>query len=445
MSGAAKDEEAEGANGGLRAEAYLALLNDELILSEGCTEPIAIAYAASVARRALGEEPERIEVRCSRNVLKNAKSVVVPNLGGLKGILAAAVAGAIGGDPDKHLEVMSGFDQGLVPRVRELAEKGYCSVALAESDDNLYIKAIAHGAACAWASAEIKGKHDNVISIEKNGEAIMSGGGAGKTAPGGRVGTPLDLRGIYDFATSVDLGLVAGLLDRQIKNNIAICEEGLSNRYGAEIGRTLLNCPPDSENVERLAAAYAAAGSDARMSGCSMAVVINSGSGNQGITVTAPVWVYARYLKSPREELYRALCMSNLVAIHIKSMVGRLSAYCGVVCAACGSSAGITYLSGGNFERTANAVSNALAYISGIMCDGAKPSCAAKIASSVQAAILGHRMAMRGVNFQPGDGVTGEDPETTLRNIGYIASEGLAKADDFILDIMLGKPPPARS
>lgn len=414
-------------------DTYVSILKDELQLAEGCTEPIAIAYAAALAREMLGEEPKALRIRCSKNIIKNARSVVVPNLGGLKGMAAAAIAGALGGDAGKKLEVLSGFDPGLQGRVRTLMQSGYCEVSVLESDDNLHIIAFALGEK-GDAEAEIKSKHDNVTAIRKNGELVLKGEAQAVAAADERYGA-LNLQDIYDFANEVGLERVQDLIRRQIKHNVAISEEGMRGDYGANIGRLILQGGAD--DVERRACAYAAAGSDARMSGCSMAVVINSGSGNQGITVSVPVWVFAQHLGAAEEKLIRALCLSNLVSIYIKSMVGRLSAYCGAVSAASGSGAGIAYLHDGDFSQVANTVGNALVYISGIMCDGAKPSCAAKIGSSVQAAILGFRMAMKGNNFLPGDGLTGADPEVTLHNIARLASEGLLMADDLMVDIML--------
>jgi len=416
------------------SDAYISILKKELLLAEGCTEPAAIAYAAALARKALGSEPERLEVQCSRGVVKNANSVVVPNLGGMRGIRAAAVAGALGGDADKKMEVIAGFNQALLPRLRQLSEGGFCSVSLLESDAALHIVVCAYaGDDCA--KAELKHKHDQVVCLEKNGRALHTNDKIAGDVEGDEPYT-LNLADIFQFAHTVECSRIAPLLERQLRYNIAICEEGLSRKYGAGIGRMIMSDSNDTD-VERRACAYAAAGSDARMSGCPMAVVINSGSGNQGITVTAPVWVYAKHLGVPDETLLRALAISNLVAIYIKSLVGRLSAYCGAVSAASGSGAGITYLYGGSYEQVANTVSNALVNISGIMCDGAKPSCAAKIASSVQAAIIGHRMAMAKNNFHSGDGVTGDTPEETLQNIGRLASEGLKKMDRLMLDILL--------
>lgn len=417
--------------------AYIDILNRELMLAEGCTEPVAIAYAAALARQTLGYEPVALEVHCSRSFIKNAKSAVVPNLDGQKGIPAAAIAGALGGDPSKRLDMMAHFDTSLSERVDQLARSGYCKVMLLPSDENLHIMVTALGRDGDRANVTIKYRHDNVVCVEKNGEILLRKNSK-EAAVEESLYVLLSLSRIYDFASEVELDRVSGLLNNQLEHNIAICREGLENRYGAGIGRILLE--QSGEDVERLACAYAAAGSDARMSGCPMAVVINSGSGNQGITVTAPVWVFARHLGAGEPLLLRALCISNLVAIYLKSKVGRLSAYCGAVCAACGSGAGITYLHGGTFEQVANTVSNAVVNVSGIVCDGAKPSCAAKIASSLQAAILGHKMAMQGQNFNPGDGIIGANPEKTLHNVGCLASEGLVKMDEVLLNIMLEHP-----
>ena len=428
---------------------YVGLLEKELVCALGCTEPIALAYAAAMAGRVLGEPCERLEVQCSGNIIKNVKSVAVPNAEGLKGVEAASVLGLIGGDPDACLEVLESVKHEDVERARELIAAGYCSVDLLADVPNLYIITTAHGATHS-ASVTIVDRHTNVTCVDRDGTQLCSQelrslfpnapadlGPADCSKPDTSC---LSIASIVEFANTVDLDDVQEILNRQIECNSAISEEGLRGHWGSEIGRTIMATSP-VDVVTRMRA-RAAAGSDARMGGCSLPVVINSGSGNQGMTVSLPVIEYAHTIHATHEKLLRALCVSNLTAMHLKHYIGSLSAFCGVVCAAAGSGAAVTYLAGGSLEQIGATVVNTLANVGGIMCDGAKGSCAAKIASSVDAAMLGHRMAMLDENFCAGDGLVADDVETTIMSMGYVGRVGMHSTDVEILNIMIGKTCP---
>ncbi len=433
--------------------AYSAILNEELVPALGCTEPIAVAYAAARAREILGRMPEGLVLRCSGNIVKNVKGVRVPNTGGLKGIAAAAVAGVVGGDPSRRLEVLESVTPEHREEVRRLLSTGYCEVALAEGVENLYIEAEAR-AGTDTASVRIEGSHTNIVHASRNGSpaeipgAPLPGGSGGGFGHPGDAGNPsrveggaladgarfLNVRDILEYAETVDLGDVAGTLSDQIEKNGAIAEEGLTHSWGAEVGRTLLKTRGSDLRVR--AAARPAAGSDARMSGCSLPVVINSGSGNQGMTASLPVIEYARELGVPRDRLIRALALSNLIAIRQKVLIGKLSAYCGAVSAACGSGAGIAFLRGGGYREISDTIANTLGNVGGIVCDGAKPSCAAKIASAVEAAVLAQDMAFEGKAFADGEGLVSEDVERTIENVGTVGREGMRETDRVILRIM---------
>lgn len=414
---------------------FIDRLKKELVPAMGCTEPIAIAYAGAVARRELREFPDTITVRCSGNIIKNVKGVVVPTTGDMKGIETSAVLGALAGNADDKLEVLSGVKPDHIDQTKELLIKGICRVELAEGVENLYIEFIA-----------VKGKdnvrviiadtHTNIVLIEKNGETCFETKKAAEEIQKAIEEDQFTVRSIYDFANAVKVEDVKEILDRQIQMNMRIAVEGIENRYGANVGKSLIK--HYGEDIKVLAKAYAAAGSDARMSGCEMPVVINSGSGNQGITVSVPVIVYAKHLSVSDEMLCRALVISNLLAIHLKTGIGKLSAYCGAVSAACGCGAAISYLYGAPYEIIANTLTNILANVSGIVCDGAKPSCAAKIASSVDAAILGHSMAMDGMTFGEGEGLVKKDIEETIHSIWRLGKEGMKDTDVEILNIMIG-------
>lgn len=414
-------------------DCLLATLKQELVPALGCTEPIAIAYAAAVATQALGGEPEHLTVRCSGNIIKNAKAVVVPRTGSLKGIEVSAILGAVGGNPERKLEVLEGVTESDVARTQALLAQKICDVALIEGTSNLHIiLEVLRGGD--HALVEIQDEHTNIVRVEKNGELLFCGGKRNDTNEPGAAATTIEH--IWDFANTVDIEDVRGILDTQIKYNTRIAEEGLHNSYGANVGATLLeSCGYD---VRTLAKAYPAAGSDARMSGCMLPVVINSGSGNQGMTVSLPVIVYARHLGVGKETLYRALVLSNLLAIHQKAGIGRLSAYCGVVSAATGSGAAIAYLQGADFETVSATVINTLANVSGIVCDGAKASCAAKIASAVDAALLGCSMAEKGRGFRSGEGIVKDDAQRTIDSVSRLGRDGMRETDVEILRIMIG-------
>ena len=418
-------------------DAYLAILRAELVPAMGCTEPIAVALAAAMARDVLGARPESAEIRCSANIVKNVKGVTVPNTGGMRGIAAAAIAGIVGGDAKSSLEVLQSVTEQDRAEIRRLLAAGFCRATLAEGIEGLYIEAIVRSGERS-AEVTIRDCHTGVSLIRKNGVTIFEqkGDKSAMGLPAARSGYDLlNVRDIVEFADTVDLGKVADLLERQILMNEAISDEGLAKDYGASVGKTLL--AREGEGVRSRARARAAAGSDARMDGCSLPVMINSGSGNQGLTVSLPVIEYARELNVDREKLLRALIISNLVALEQKEYIGKLSAYCGAVSAAVGSGAAITYLSGGGYDRIAVTITNTIATASGMLCDGAKSSCAAKIATALEAAIMSHEMSMRGRGFSPGEGLVGDDVEATIRNFGQIGSRGMRSTDVEIIKIML--------
>jgi L-cysteine desulfidase len=413
---------------------YLQLLQEELVPALGCTEPIAIAYAAAKAREVLGECPDRIDAECSSNVIKNVGGVIVPMTGNMKGIEASAILGVVAGKADRKLEVLSAVTPEDVETTKALIAAKICRVLLAEKADNLFIKITVYKGHN-FASVTIVHEHTNIVEVIRNNQELYRD--TEVLLPQGSDAdlSFMSLRGIYEFTTSVEAESLAAILDKQIQMNLKIAEEGLKNDYGAKVGKTLINnC---GQQVECMAKAYASAGSDARMGGSVLPVVINSGSGNQGLTVSLPVIIYARELQLPREKLYRALALSNLISIYIKSKIGRLSAFCGAVSAACGSGAGIAFLYDENFEVISKTVVNTLANISGILCDGAKPSCALKIASAVDAAIMAYNLAKSGITFNPGDGLVKGNAEMTIASICRLAKEGMQETDKKILEIMI--------
>lgn len=412
------------------------LLYSELVPALGCTEPIAIAYAAAKARQVLGAMPEHINITCSGNIIKNVKGVLVPNSGGMKGVGAAAVLGTVGGNADLALEVLSEVTEDDIEKTKQLLAEGFFTCKLQEGVENLYIVASVKGEGHT-ASVTIVNRHTTIAEMTKDGQIIyqLSKYSDEKKGKEEKKAWTLTMKGILDFAENVDLDKVRPVLDSQIEMNTAIAKEGLSNVYGAQVGRTLLDCYP--EDVRTRARAYAAAGSDARMGGCSLPVVINSGSGNQGMTVSLPVLQYAEKWGVSDEKTYRALIISNLTAIHLKHYIGSLSAFCGAVTAACAAGCAITYLGGGTYQQICNTIINTLANVGGIVCDGAKASCAAKIASAVDAAILAHQMSMMGRSFQGGDGILQEDIEDTIKSIGYMGRVGMKETDIEILKIMM--------
>ena len=414
-------------------ENYIALLREELIPAMGCTEPIALAYGAAIARQVLGQLPRRTRVVVSGNIIKNVKSVIVPHTGGMRGIEAAVAAGLVAGAAEDGLEVLSRISEEQVEAIGAYYEEAEITVEQSSSDRvfEIDLTAEAEGhAARVW----ITDHHTHVARVSRDGETLYQGDlPCSEASAADR--SQLSVERIVEFAETADLEPVKELLDRQIEYNTAIAKEGLTGKYGAGIGRVLMLSYGD--NVSNRAKAWAAAGSDARMNGCELPVVINSGSGNQGLTASLPVIVYARELGVSRETLYRALLVSNLVTIHLKTGIGCLSAYCGATSAGCGAGAGVTYLYGGRFEEIAHTVVNAVAINSGVVCDGAKASCAAKIASAVEAGLLGMQMYMHGRQFLGGDGIVTKGVEATIRNVSELAREGMRETDREILRIML--------
>ena len=390
---------------------YMLILNEELIPAMGCTEPIAIAYASAKACEVLGVKPERLHISCSGNIIKNVKGVTVPNSGGQKGIEAAAVLGYTGGDPSKELEVISGADDNAREETRRLVRENFCSVSLVEDVPNLYIAAEAIGGGHR-AYVRIENAHTNITRIELDGKILLEKASCeNKTVRKGKKNL-MSLKTILDFADNADTEEMKPIFERQIEYNTKISQEGLDNKWGACIGKTILETWGD--DVRSCACARAAAGSDARMSGCPLPVIINSGSGNQGITVTLPVVEYAERWRISRSKLYRALAVSNLVSIYIKHYIGSLSAFCGAVSASAGAGAGITYMAGGDYASVGRTITNTLGNVGGIVCDGAKPSCAAKIASSVNAALLAHYMSMNDDKFRGGEGFIEVDVDSCM-------------------------------
>jgi L-cysteine desulfidase len=416
---------------------YISILHEELMPAMGCTEPIAIAYAAAMARKILGKLPERVLIEASDNIIKNVKSVVVPNTGKLKGIEAAAVAGIVAGDADKVLEVISTVDKKGQEAIADYFKSKEVKVQVSKSDliFDLVVN-VYNGEESA--SVQISHYHTNIVRITKNGETVMHNSHCddlGTTQITDR--SVMNVKDILDFAESVDIAEVKDVLQRQIDFNTAISKEGIEGDWGANVGSTILKAW-GSDDVKVRAKAMAAAGSDARMSGCELPVMIVSGSGNQGLTASVPVIEYAKELKLDQETLYRALLVSNLVTIHQKTSIGRLSAYCGAISAGVGAGAGITWLHGGRFKEVAHTIVNAVAIVSGVICDGAKPSCAGKIATAVDAGILGFHMYKNGQQFYGGDGIVQKGVENTIRNIGRLGSVGMRETDKEIIRIMMG-------
>ena len=418
---------------------YVNILKEELVPAMGCTEPIAIAYAAAVARQTLGALAERMEVEASGNIIKNVKSVFVPNTGGLRGIPAAAAAGMAAGNPALELEVLSQIEEAEQSAIRQYLEETPIAVKLATSPFIFDITIRA------WAGEEsalvrIVNYHTNIVRIEKNGRVLKEVEAQAAAEEGLTDKSVLSVEGILEFARECRLSDVEETLGRQVRYNTAIAEEGLRGDYGANIGSVLLAAYGDDVKIR--AKAMAAAGSDARMNGCGLPVVIVSGSGNQGLTASLPVVEFAKELGVDRETMLRAVLVSDLVTIHLKAEIGRLSAYCGAVSAGCGSGAGIAWLYGREkdpaslLKDVSHTIVNALAVDSGIVCDGAKASCAAKIASAVDAGLLGFYMYQNGQQFRGGDGIISKGVEQTIRNIGLLATQGMRETDREILDIM---------
>ena len=418
-----------------RYSAYIAILKEELIPAMGCTEPIALAYAAAKAREVLGDLPDRVLVEASGSIIKNVKSVIVPNTNQLKGIPAAATAGIVAGDPERELEVIAEVSEEKRNAMRTFLDNVEITVEHVDFG-HVFDLIVTEWKGESSAKVRIADFHTNIVSIEKDGKVLFEKPLEENREDDQRTDRSLlDMEHIYDFANTVEIRDVKEVLDRQIQYNTAICEEGLLGDYGANIGSVLLRTYGNDIKVR--AKAKAAAGSDARMNGCELPVIINSGSGNQGITVSVPVIEYAKELGCGKEKLYRALVISNLTAIHQKSGIGTLSAFCGAVSAGAGAGAGIAYLIDGSLKAIDHTVVNALAIVSGIVCDGAKASCAAKIASSVDAGILGFQMYQNGQQFRGGDGIVVKGIENTIRNIARLGKEGMKETNEEIISMMV--------
>ena len=416
---------------------YLQILEEELRPAMGCTEPIALAYAGAKARELLGALPDRIQVWVSGNIIKNVKSVVVPNTGGLHGIAAAVCAGVVAGKAEKQLEVIS-----CVSPEEQAALKAYMQTARVEinpSESELVFDIELHlYAGEDMVRIRIVNHHTNIVHLSKNGDVLLDLPITESSEDHLTDKSCLCMERIVEFADCLDAEDVRHTIGKQIEYNMAIAREGIEHNWGANIGTVILRRL--GETVERRAAAYAAAGSDARMSGCEKPVIILSGSGNQGITASVPVAVFAQHLNASEELLFKAVAVSDLVTIHQKTGIGRLSAYCGAISAGCGAGAGIAYLYGGRQDAIAHTVVNAIAILSGTICDGAKPSCAAKIAAAVDAGILGYAMFLEDQQFYGGDGIVTKGADKTVTNVGRLAREGMRETDRTILKIMLEDP-----
>lgn len=415
-------------------QAYCDILKEELRLAMGCTEPIAIAYSASVARSYMEQEPTSITINLSGNIIKNTKSVVVPATGGMHGIPAAVIAGTVANKPELVLEVLSALSSEDVPKMQALMEK--CPVEVKELDTtHIFEIVLVMKNASEEVQVRLLDRHTNLVYVEKNGQVLLRNEQEEEDGGIKTDRTLLNVEDIVTFADEVDIEDVRQLLERQIECNMAIAEKGLTEDYGACIGKIIYKGGECS--LAEKARAFAAAGSDARMNGCELPVCIISGSGNQGMTASIPVVVYARELGKTHEELLRAVLVSDLVTTHLKTGIGCLSAYCGAISAGCGCGAGIAYLYGGRYKEIAHTIVNALAILSGTICDGAKSSCAAKIAMAVESGILGYEMYKNGHQFYGGDGIVTKGVENTIANVGRLASQGMSGTDKEIIKIML--------
>lgn len=411
---------------------YVQMLKEELVMAMGCTEPIAISYACAKATQVLDHLPDRIVVKASGSIIKNVKSVIVPHTNGLKGIEVAAAAGALYGDADAKLEVLSSATREQIEELPEYVQNTNITVQHIEQGHVFDLEIHVYYEQ-EHASVRIVDTHTNIVQIEKNWQVIFEDKTTSLELKADH--SALIMKQIWDFSQTVDIDDVKEILDRQIACNMAIANEGIHNSYGANIGHVILNM--DSDCVKTRAKAYAAAGSDARMNGCELPVVINSGSGNQGITCCVPVVVYAKELDCTQEQLYRALVLSNLTAIYIKTGIGTLSAFCGAVSAGAAAGAGIAYLHNGTYKEIQHTIVNALAILSGTICDGAKASCAAKIASSVDAGIMGYYMYKNKQQFYAGDGIVAHSVDETIQNIGTLGSQGMLQTNDKIIEMMI--------
>lgn len=417
----------------IKYQTYIQILKEELVPAMGCTEPIALSYCASKAHDILNKMPERCLVEVSGNIIKNVKSVVVPNTNGLKGIEAAVAAGIVAGNTNKLLEVIADVKDEEIAATNEFLKRDCIEIKPLDSEYILDIK-ITLFEGDHYASVRIVDSHTNIILIEKDNEILFSKENQKFNDKIVLNYDELNVADIYEFACLVKIDDIKEVIKRQIDYNSKIANEGIINNYGANIGSVLLKSGNDTATKAK---AMAAAGSDARMSGCELPVVINSGSGNQGITITLPIVEYAKALNVSDEKLYRALVLANLIAIHQKNGIGRLSAYCGAVSAGCAAGSGIAFLHGGDYQCIAHTLVNSLAITSGIICDGAKSSCAAKIAASVDAGILGYKMYLEGQEFKDGDGIVVKGVENTIRNVARLGKIGMKETDKEIIKIMM--------
>lgn len=413
-------------------DCMIRILEQELVPAMGCTEPAAVAYAANLAKTALSDIPDKVIVTTSGNIVKNVKGVVIPNSGGLKGLKASCILGVVAPDSGGELDILEKLSEQEIIKANELLETDFCETRLEENEGPLYIMVTAEKNGHKG-TAIIKGGHTDVILIEKDGEILFKAEPK-EEAEAGSFDDCLSVKDIVAFAKDGDIKGAIPFLDRQIKMNTEISDEGMNREYGAAIGRMLTEENPDDIRVR--AKAKAAAGADARMGGSPMPVIINSGSGNQGITVTVPVVEYAKELNASKEKLYRALIISNLVSVHIKRHIGKLSAFCGAVSAASGAGAAITFLKGGGYEEIAATITSTIANVSGIFCDGAKASCAVKIASALDAAIMADTLTQREKAFSEGDGIVSCDVEQTIRNLGDVGGKGMRETDIEIIKAM---------
>ncbi len=417
-------------------DAYLKIIEAELLKSLGCTEPAAVAFTAAKATSLLGKMPESMEVNSSGNIIKNVKGVIVPNSGGLRGIAPAAILGMLVNKPEMELAILDGATPEDTEKAKELLQTDFCKSTLEEGEGNLFVDVTVR-AGDESARAVIRKNHTNIELLEKNGEVLQQGKADEEGADIGELKKLLNVADIVKFAKEVDVEDVKPFIGPAIECNMAIGEEGLKGGYGAEVGKTLIETYGDEDVLVRLKA-KAAAGSDARMAGSVLPVVINSGSGNQGITITCGVKEFANGIGASEEETYRALTIANLISVHIKRHIGPLSAFCGAVSAGAGVSAGITYLQGGTTEQIGMAITNVLCDLGGAVCDGAKASCAAKIASSLDAAVMGSKMALAGRVYQPDEGLVLDNVDETIKSVGYVGRVGMRETDIEILHVMLG-------
>jgi Uncharacterized conserved protein len=415
-------------------QSYVQILKEELIPAMGCTEPIAIAYAASKARDILGSLPDKIQVEASGSLIKNVKSVIVPHTQHLKGIPAATAAGIIAGDTERKLEVISQVTQEQIEHMKNYLQEVDIDVKYLESE-SVFDLIMTVYKKNEYAKLRITDYHTQIVSIEKNGKNLFHIHHASHHQKASTDRDLLSMEKIWDFIQELDVDDVKETLDRQIEYNMKIANKGMNHHYGANIGQVLLKAYP--QDIKTKAKAYAASGSDARMNGCELPVVINSGSGNQGMTCSIPVIIYARELKVEDRKLYQALALSNLIAIHQKAGIGTLSAYCGAVSAGAAAGAGIAFLCGGNYKDVIHTFVNALAIVSGMICDGAKASCAAKIAASVDAGILGYEMYKHGQQFYGGDGIVTKGVEKTIHNVCRLGKDGMKETNKEIIKMMV--------